>query len=68
MAEIYNGKSNTLLSGTGGDDYMYNYGSDSKINGGIGNDSILNFRSNVQSTATRATMIFITAAPATLLR
>ena len=53
MAEIYNDKSNTLLSGTSGDDsiqngwwddYWHNGGSNVTINGGTGNDYIYNYK------------------------
>ncbi len=42
MAEIYNDKSNTMLSGTSSNDYVYNDGNSVTIISGNGNDSIHN--------------------------
>ena len=42
MADIYNGTSNTLISGTSGNDTIASRGKYSTINAGVGNDSIEN--------------------------
>ena len=48
MSEIYNLNSNTLLSGTSGNDYLQNMeGNNVTINAGEGNDSVYNDASNV---------------------
>ena len=43
MAEIWNEESNTLVSGTSGDDYIYNADENVTIDSGDGNDSIVNW-------------------------
>ncbi|MBR1397528.1 MAG: hypothetical protein IJ563_08360, partial [Selenomonadaceae bacterium] len=40
MANISNSKSNTIVNGTSGDDYIYNSCENVTINGGAGNDTI----------------------------
>ena len=47
MAEIYNSRSNSLVNGTSGDDYIQNWGgSNVTIEGGAGNDNVLFHYSN----------------------
>ncbi len=47
FAEIYNSTPNTLVSGSGGDDYIENSGANVSIIGGKGNDYIFNGGDNV---------------------
>ena len=45
--DIYNDSNYSLLSGTSGNDSIFNWGSNVTISGGAGNDSIDNFGANV---------------------
>ena len=43
MADIFNGNSNSLVSGTSGNDYIDNHGRHVLVNSGKGNDTICNY-------------------------